>query len=214
MEDRERHLVLASVVFAVPDNTPQMFGEEWFGEHEVFGEDFEIEQAIKTPPLTKYEFESGFVFEARQGRTEIKIPFGRDDNQDQRAELLGILGGYARRFADATKYLPYDAVGLNFKVAVESGGLDTITVGLPEGAQTQKVAFSLPGKTFVTKVELDTGTFTSTGTPVVIFSGNFHRELPEFDDNDSRYEKMEDTINRLSSCQDDFYTIIHDTNLE
>lgn len=221
MEDRETYFVLASVVLVTHRNTPETFHEGWLEQNEVFDEGMEVEQALKTPPVTKIQFENGFIFEAHknpqgeggQGRTEIKFPFGTDDSQKDRESKLEDLEDYVLNFAAVTKHLPYSAVGLNYKIAVEAGGLTNLTRGLPKGAQPQKLSFVLPYEEFKTKVELDTGTLTDTGIPVVVFGGNFHKDLPEFESRDDRYDEIERTVQEVSNALNKLQEIIDDIDL-
>jgi hypothetical protein len=220
MENREVHYVLASIVLVTPRNTPEAFREEWLDQHEVFDEEMEIEQALKAPPITKIQYENGFVYEVHknpssedgQGRTEIKFPFG-DESPEDRQSKLDDLKRYCLNFAEATRHLPYGAVGINFKVAIEDVDLDNVTTGLPDGAQAQQLSFVLLYGDFKTKVQLDTGSLADTGTPVLVFSGNFHKNLPEFENRDDRYEEIEETIQEMPNTLSKLEEIIDDTDL-
>lgn len=220
MEDREIYFVLASVVLVTRRNTPETFHEGWLEQNEIFDEGMEVEQALKTPPVTKIQFKNGLVFEAHknpsdggQGRTEIKLPFETNDSEDDRESKLENLTEYVLNFADVTRHLPYDAVGLNYKIAVEAGGLGNLTRGLPDGAQPQKLSFILSYDDFTTKVELDTGTLTDTGTPVVVFGGNFHKDLPEFESRDNRYAEIEQTVQQVPTAFNKLQQIVNATDL-
>jgi len=221
MEDQEAYFVLASVVLVTQRNTPETFHEGWLEQNKIFDEDMEVEQALKTPPVTKIQFKGGLVFEAHknppsdggQGRTEIKLPFETDDSREDRGLKLENLREYVLNFAGVTRHLPYDAVGLNYKIAVEVDGLRNVTRGLPEGAQPQQLTFVLPYKDFKTKIELDTGTLTNTGTPVVVFSGNFHKDIPEFENRDERYNEIERTVQEVPNALNKLQDIINATDL-
>jgi len=221
MEEKEAYFVLASVVLVTHRNTPETFHEGWLEQNEIFDEDMEVEQALKTPPVTKIQFKNGLVFEAHnnppsdggQGRTEIKLPFETDDSQEDRELKLENLKEYVLNFAGITRHLPYDAVGLNYKIAVEVDGLKKVTRGLPEGALPQKISFVLPYEDFKTKVELDTGTLTDTGTPVVVFGGNFHKDIQEFENRDDRYEEIERTVRKVPNALNKLQDIINATDL-
>jgi len=213
MESSNSHFVLASVVLVAPENVPQTYKRGWLESKEIFDEEMEIEQAVTTPPLTQVTYENGFTFEARENRTEIKVEYQTEESADERFAKLSNLGRYALNFAKEMKHLDYDAVGLNYRIAVETSGLGNVTTGLPEGADPQKLSFILPISQVTAKVQLDTGTLTTTGAPVVVVNGNFHHELPKFEDEDERYEEISGIVGKLSETRHQLIEIIDDTNL-
>lgn len=213
MEDPHTHLTLSSIVFVASENTPQAFNRAWLDKNSIFGEDMDIEQAIETPPVTKIQYSDGFVFEARPGRNEIKSVYDVEDTADDKSAKLEDLMEFSLRFAQETRHIPYEAVGLNHNIAIEADGLNQLTTDLPDGANVQELVFVLQREDFTVKVELSTATLSTTGVPVVVFSGNFHTELQEYDDIDDRFEEVENIAHEIPNTPSELIEIINDTGL-
>jgi hypothetical protein len=213
MEDPHTHLTLSSIVFVASENTPQAFNRAWLDKNGIFGEEMEIEQAMETPPVKKIQYSNGFVFEAQPERNEIKCAYDVEDTADDKQAKLEDLMGFSLSFARETRHIPYEAVGLNHNIAVESDGLNQLTTGLPDGANVQELVFVLQREEFTVKVELSTATLSTTGAPVVVFSGNFHTELQEYDDIDDRFEEIESIAHEIPNTPTELIEIINDTGL-
>jgi len=213
MEEDELYFAFASVVFVTSKNTPQTFRREWLEHQEIFGDDVSVVQSVETPPVIKIEYSNGFTFEANPERSEIKISLDYETDEDEKTEALEDLVTYATNFGGATRYLPYDAVGLNYKIAVRSDGIENLTTGLPNGVQPRELEYALSVDDFTTKVRLETGTLTTTGDQVVVFAGNFHYELAEYEDHDNRFETIADIVDQLQYGKTQLEELVYDTNL-
>ena len=213
MKETGKYFTFSSIVFVASENTPQTFGKDWLDQHDIFDGDMEIEQALETPPVTKVQYENGFVFEAQPERNEIRVAYDVEDTLDEKRAKLAELENYATQFARETRYIPYGAIGLNHKIAVETDGLDQLVTGLATGAQTQGLVFVLPTSNFTIKVELNTASLTTSGAPVVVFSGNFHADLQEFEDKDERYEEIAEIAREIPTTPNKLIEVINDTDL-
>lgn len=213
---KPRILLNSSFVLLNDDNTPGIFSIDFLEDSGIVPDDAEIEHTIQVPQFTRVHFDQGYKFIAQPNRTVLRLDYDSTPNLEDAAIEDDGLESLGRALVRATKHMRYKALGINFQVLIPGGGYNDVVTNLPPDAVATELTYLVEDAGFRIKISLKRaqresntpGEGPSTG---IIFDSNFHHELDQEADLNSRSEQIVTILSRRKSCFQQLKTLIDET---
>lgn len=193
----------SSIVFQVVNNSPGMFGPDFFTHLRVFPEGTEPEQYVKIRPLVQLQYPGGYTFESTEERTKLEIKYEQPRLIDAVPDDL--IATIALKLIRQVPFLDFRALGINFRAYKTGDDINSLvhTNRIAAEAQAQLVKVSIPFFSFTSNVTIGLGEHKLAGR-VIVVDANYHIEVQRSE----RVDLLSKAVDRRLQCLDHFSQLL------
>lgn len=177
--DFDTQIAGSSIVFVVQGNQPGMFTENFLRKNGFFEEDTELNSAQSLPPISQYQFEKRFTFQAVDNKLLLNVNLKSLEKEDLNTEIDFFVDKAIKLFNIIDSF-DFTAVGINYKFASTQLSLNKFSdITNKINGSINKINFSVPNDHCIVNVGLG-----NINDGLVGVEFNNHFDLAEVDPKD------------------------------